>query len=77
MSAAPDEAVLDAPAWTSLHGAHAHLAEHRGRVVRYPTDVSPFLALPPDPTPQDWADLAAWVGPGAVVPLSGVRVPPP
>lgn len=69
--------VLDHAAWTSLTGPHAHFAERRGNVVRYPVDVSPFLALPPDPGPADWADLAALAGPGAEVAVAGLSDPPP
>ncbi|MGC0415991.1 GNAT family N-acetyltransferase [Embleya sp. AB8] len=65
-----DAHVLDNAAYTSLTGPHAALAERRGRVVRYPTTVSPFAALPEDAGPADWADLAALAGPGAVVPLT-------
>jgi ribosomal protein S18 acetylase RimI-like enzyme len=63
--------VLDNPALASLSGPHAPFAERRGRVLRYPLDVSPWLALPDDPGADDWADLAALAGPGAEVPLSG------
>ncbi|MFE9661198.1 GNAT family N-acetyltransferase [Streptomyces sp. NPDC005955] len=69
--------VLDNPAHAALNGTHAHLAERRGRVVRYPLDVSPWLGLPDDPGPQDWLDLAALVGPDTEVHLPGVRVAPP
>ncbi|MFG2352390.1 GNAT family N-acetyltransferase [Streptomyces sp. NPDC048521] len=65
--------VLDNPALASLTGPHAHFAERRGRVVRYPVDVSPWLALPDEPDARDWADLAALAGPGAEVPLPGFR----
>jgi ribosomal protein S18 acetylase RimI-like enzyme len=65
--------VLDNPALASLTGPHAHFAERRGRVLRYPVDVSPWLALPDDPGPDDWADLAALAGPGGEVPLPGFR----
>ncbi|MFE0170859.1 GNAT family N-acetyltransferase [Streptomyces sp. NPDC059002] len=68
---------MDNPAYTSLTGPHAHLAEWRGRVVRYPLDVSPWLALPDDMTDADWADLAALAGAGAEVPLPGTTVDPP
>ncbi|XVQ06720.1 GNAT family N-acetyltransferase [Spirillospora sp. CA-255316] len=68
---------LDNPAYTSLTGPHAHFAEWRGNVVRYPADVTPFIALPTHPDAADWADAAALAGPGAVVPLAGVEVPPP
>ncbi|MGW0712659.1 GNAT family N-acetyltransferase [Streptomyces sp. NPDC002643] len=59
--------VLDNPALASLTGPHAPFAEGRGRVLRYQVDVSPWLALPDEPDADDWADLAALVGPGAEV----------
>ncbi|MGW4911911.1 GNAT family N-acetyltransferase [Streptomyces sp. NPDC004270] len=65
--------VLDNPALASLTGPHALFAERRGRVLRYPVDVSPWLALPDDPGPEDWADLAALAGPGAEVGLAGFQ----
>ncbi|MEU7577133.1 GNAT family N-acetyltransferase [Streptomyces sp. NPDC041068] len=68
---------LDNPAYAALTGPHAHFAEWRGRVARYPLDVSPWLALPDDVTDADWADLAALAGPGAEVPLPGVTLDPP
>ncbi|MHB9848887.1 GNAT family N-acetyltransferase [Streptomyces krungchingensis] len=68
---------LDNPALGSLTGPHAHFAERRGRVLRYPVDVSPWLALPDEPDADDWADLAALAGPGAEAPLAGFtgRIP--
>ncbi|MFJ4686781.1 GNAT family N-acetyltransferase [Streptomyces sp. NPDC088789] len=69
--------LLDNPALAALTGPHAHFAERRGRVLRYPVDVSPWLALPDDPGPQDWADLVALTGPGAEVPLLGHLGPVP
>jgi ribosomal protein S18 acetylase RimI-like enzyme len=68
---------LDNPVRSSLAGPHARFAERRGNVLRYPVDVSPFLALPDAPAATDWADVAALAGPGAMVGLAGVRVPPP
>ncbi|MEU2775732.1 GNAT family N-acetyltransferase [Streptomyces sp. NPDC007162] len=65
--------VLDNPALASLTGPHAHFAERRGRVLRYPVDVSPWLALPDRPEAADWADLAALAGPGAEVGVPGYR----
>ncbi|MFF0200375.1 GNAT family N-acetyltransferase [Streptomyces sp. NPDC005017] len=65
--------VLDNPALASLSGPHARFAERRGRVLRYPLDVSPWLALPDAPDARDWADLAALAGPGAEVPLPAFR----
>ena len=66
---------LDDPIWSSLTGAHAHLAVWRGRVATYPSEVAEFVAVPPGPTEEDWADLAAVVGEGASVPVLG-RIPP-
>ncbi|MFD7993482.1 GNAT family N-acetyltransferase [Streptomyces mexicanus] len=65
--------VLDHPALASLTGPHAHFAERHGRILRYPVDVSPWLALPEEPDAGDWADLAALAGPGGEVPLLGFR----
>ncbi|MFC7310419.1 GNAT family N-acetyltransferase [Streptomyces monticola] len=61
---------LDNPALASLAGPHAHFAERRGRVLRYPVDVSPWLALPDDPDARDWADVAALAGPGTELALA-------
>ncbi len=58
---------LDDPAYASLCGPHARLAEVRGRARRYPADVAPFLALPSPPSAQDWQDAAALVAPGTYV----------
>ncbi|GAA0443751.1 hypothetical protein Acor_27550 [Acrocarpospora corrugata] len=69
--------VLDNPVWASLLGAHAHLAERHGGALRYPLDVSPFLALPSEPSPSDWDDVAALAGPGETVAVAGLAVPPP
>jgi GNAT superfamily N-acetyltransferase len=68
---------LDNPVWSSLAGPDARFAQRRRNVLRYPADVSPFIGLPDQPDACDWADLAALVGPSAVVALAGVRVPPP
>jgi ribosomal protein S18 acetylase RimI-like enzyme len=62
-----DEAALDNPAYASLCGAHARLAQVRGRARRYPADVAPFLALPSPPSAQDWQDAADLVPPGTYV----------
>ncbi|MFI1354356.1 GNAT family N-acetyltransferase [Streptomyces sp. NPDC020898] len=64
---------LDRPALAALTGPHAHFAEWRGRIVRYPVDVTPWLALPAELDDRDWADLAALAGPGADVPLLGFQ----
>ncbi|MFJ9895668.1 GNAT family N-acetyltransferase [Streptomyces sp. NPDC091280] len=68
-----DERVLDNPARASLTGPHARFAERRGRILRYPADVSPWLALPGEPDADDWADVAAFSGPGAEIALFGCR----
>jgi ribosomal protein S18 acetylase RimI-like enzyme len=68
---------LDNPVLSSLTGAHARFAERRGNVLRYPVDVCPFLAMPDEPDEADWSDAAGLVGPGSLLPLAGVRVPPP
>ncbi|MDX3855126.1 GNAT family N-acetyltransferase [Streptomyces sp. AK02-01A] len=68
---------LDSPARAALTGPHAHFAERRGRLLRYPPDVSPWLALPDEPDDDDWADAAALAGPGGSIALAGFRVPPP
>ncbi|MFF8594144.1 GNAT family N-acetyltransferase [Streptomyces sp. NPDC015220] len=65
--------VLDDPALASLTGPHARFAERHGRVLRYPVDVSPWLALPAEPEAADWAVLAGLAGPGGEVPLLGFR----
>ncbi|MEU8932284.1 GNAT family N-acetyltransferase [Streptomyces sp. NPDC048409] len=65
--------VLDNPARASLTGPHARFAERRGRILRYPVDVSPWLALPDGMGADDWADLAALSGPGTEVGLPGYR----
>jgi ribosomal protein S18 acetylase RimI-like enzyme len=68
-----DERVLDNPARAALTGPHAHFAERRGRVLRYPVDVAPWLALPDEPDGDDWADVAALSGPGTEITLFGCR----
>jgi ribosomal protein S18 acetylase RimI-like enzyme len=72
-----DPRVLDNPVYASLTGPHAGFAERKGRAVRYPTDVTPFLALPDDADATDWADLAVLAGPGAVVGLATGALSPP
>jgi ribosomal protein S18 acetylase RimI-like enzyme len=58
---------FDNPAYASLCGAHARLAQASGRARRYPDDVAPFLAFPSPPSAQDWQDAAALVAPGTLV----------
>jgi len=68
---------LDNPVLSSLTGAHARFAERRGNVLRYRVDVCPFLAMPDEPDDADCADAAGLVGAGGLLPLAGIRVPPP
>jgi ribosomal protein S18 acetylase RimI-like enzyme len=66
---------LDNPAYAALTTRQADLAEVCGRVRRYPPDVAPFLAVPPEPTAEDWCDAADLIGPDG---LAGVvRDDPP
>ena len=68
---------LDNPVRSSLTGPHARFGERRGNVLRYPVDVSPFLALPDEPAEADWVDGAGLVGPGGgLLLLSGTAVQP-
>ncbi|WAZ19539.1 GNAT family N-acetyltransferase [Streptomyces cinnabarinus] len=70
MSKAYDR-VLDNPALAALTGPHTRFAERRGRVLRYPVEVSPWVALPDEPDATDWADVAALAGPGGEALLIG------
>jgi ribosomal protein S18 acetylase RimI-like enzyme len=69
--------LLDNPIHAALTGPHAHFAQRKGRALRYPADVSPFVALPDNPDEQDWADLAALAGPGTQIALAGAEHQPP
>ena len=64
---------LDNPARASLLGPHAHFAEGFGDVLRYPADVSVFVALPDEPDEATWRNVATLLGPGAVVPVAGFQ----
>jgi len=78
-AAAPtrDPAVLDNPAWHALRGAHSVFALSHGAALAYEPEVSPFAGLPDDAEPGAWDDLAALVGPGAEVALTGPLTTPP
>lgn len=67
---------LDDPVRSALSGPHAHLAQRRGRILRYPPEISRFIAIPDPASAQDWADVAALVGPEQA-PVAGVVVAPP
>jgi ribosomal protein S18 acetylase RimI-like enzyme len=71
---------LDSPTWAALDGPHRRFGEALGGAARYRPAVAPFGALrdgPDSADPQQWADLAALIGPGAVVVLSGAEPAPP
>ena len=63
---------LDNPAWLSLTGHHARVAEINGNAARYQSDVSPFAGLSDPSDPRSWIDLAELIGPAAVAPVSGI-----
>ncbi|MET8472329.1 GNAT family N-acetyltransferase [Streptomyces sp. NPDC006422] len=75
--AAPGFDPLDHPAYAALTGPHAHFAERSGRALRYPAAVTPWTALPPDPGPADWADLAAFAEADGTLPLLGTDIEVP
>ncbi|MCI3907392.1 GNAT family N-acetyltransferase [Streptomyces spectabilis] len=54
--------VLDNPVAESLLGQHAQLARRVGRAATYLPDVTTFCALPTEPDPADWSDLARLLG---------------
>ncbi|MFD9307402.1 GNAT family N-acetyltransferase [Streptomyces sp. NPDC060048] len=72
------DAVLDNPVWAALDGPHRGFAETgpAGLAARYASGVSPFGALCDPEDPHAWADLAALVGPGQEVWLTGLPTPP-
>lgn len=77
---AVDEAVhpLDDPIRQSLRGVHAHFARWSGRIGGYHPDVAGHTGHPAVMTDEDWANLAALVGPAAEVAVRGPgHTPPP
>ncbi|MFF0854553.1 GNAT family N-acetyltransferase [Streptomyces sp. NPDC003280] len=72
-----EAAVLDDPVGASLRGHHAHLARRLGRAAGYLPDVATFCAVPADPGPAEWADLARLLGPGQLADLFSRPVTPP
>lgn len=67
---APDDAVLDAPAWSALTGAHAAFALGNDLVKHYPDDVSPFSGVRSWQDPDVWDALVDVFGPGAEISIS-------
>ena len=68
-----DEALLDNPVYAALCGAHARLAQVRGRARRYPVDIAPFLALPSPPSAEDWRDVTGLVARGTYAAVAHSR----
>ncbi|MFD7716403.1 GNAT family N-acetyltransferase, partial [Streptomyces sp. NPDC059814] len=69
---------LDDPVGTSLTGPHAHFAERRGRILRYPADVTPWAAVPGRaPGRGGGAEGAGRGGQGGESPPPRERAPPP
>ena len=60
---------LDNPVYSSLTGRHASFAEILGGARRYPASIGPFMALPDEPTEQDWLDATELVGRGSTAAL--------
>lgn len=72
-----DDAVLDHPVHASLTGRHAHLSRTVGRASTYAAEVSTFCAVPADPEPGDWTDLARLLGPGGFADMFNCPELPP
>ena len=72
-----DEIQLDHPVHSALIGTQSQFAVRSGRVARYLPDVAPFLALPPDPTTEDWDDVARLVAPGTFAAILSTGDTPP
>lgn len=68
---------LDNPAWHALLGPHRALGEIRAGAARYARGVTPFAALPDEPTERDWQALRTLLAPGEVAVLFRGRVTPP
>ena len=62
---------LDAAVWSSLTGPHAHFAQGTAKALRYPSDVSPFVAIPPAAGADAWAAMGRLAEPGEVLALFG------
>src|SRR5690349_11109768 len=72
----PSDHPLDNPVRASLLGPQTGFLERHGAMLRYPTDVAPFVALAHDADDSAWADIAAAYGPGGVPVFAGVPTPP-
>nr|WP_107474256.1 GNAT family N-acetyltransferase [Streptomyces sp. NRRL S-340] len=72
-----DDPVLDDPVGRSLGGRHAHLARGAGRAAAYDPEVATFCSVSARPGPEDWADLARLLGPGAFADMFSCPADPP
>jgi len=68
---------LDDPIRQSLRGVHAHFARWSGRIGGYQPDVAGHIGHPAVMRDEDWADLAALVGPSTEVAVRGPGHEPP
>lgn len=69
--------VLDNASWSSLTGAHAHLAIGGDLVRRYPSDVSPFIGVRDWSEPGVWSALAGLFSSGDLVGIPDASASPP
>lgn len=60
-----DDPRLDYAVYAALTGAQARFAAVRGGACRFAVDVAPFLAVPRQPSAQDWLDAAELVPVGS------------
>ncbi|HEX4092220.1 MAG TPA: GNAT family N-acetyltransferase [Trebonia sp.] len=68
---------LDNPVLAALTGGQASFAVRSGNAVSYRPDVSPFCALPDQPSAADWADAARLAPPGGHLLFIGPFAVPP
>jgi GNAT superfamily N-acetyltransferase len=68
---------LDNPVWAALTGPQRPMAIVVGRAARYPSDMSPFVALDNDPDDDAWHDLATILGPAEVGVFMDLDASPP
>jgi ribosomal protein S18 acetylase RimI-like enzyme len=68
---------LQNPVHAALTGPHSTFAVTRGNARCYPKAVAPFLALPDNPTAEDWSDAAELLGAGTTAALMRPDLPIP